>query len=193
MNRSGRASAERVTSWHIRRASNLLRSGGLLAYPTEAVWGLGCLPSREDTILRLLALKQRPAEKGLILIAADWSQLAPWVADSQPPAAAAALWPGHVTCLVDAAATLSPLIRGQHTRVAVRISAHPAVKALCLACDSALISTSANRHGMATPRSKLQLRRQLGHGLDGILHAELGGAASASRIMDPQTGHIIRP
>ena len=178
--------------WHIRRNRDLLRSGAVIAYPTEAVWGLGCLPGDLDAVKRILQIKRRPAHKGLILIAAKWSQLTPWVAEPEAPEAAAQFWPGHVTCLVSASTNISPLIRGQHSKVAVRISAHPTVQALCNAVDSALISTSANYSGRHTPRSALQLRHQLGHEVDGIVPGACGPGRQASRIIDPYSGQILR-
>ncbi|MGJ8668919.1 MAG: L-threonylcarbamoyladenylate synthase [Oceanococcus sp.] len=180
-------------SWHIRRSRDVLRCGGVIAYPTEAVWGLGCLPSDLDAVARILQIKRRPANKGLILIAAEWSQLHPWVADAQAPLSTAQYWPGHVTCLVNAADGISPLICGEHPRVAVRLSAHPLVRALCNATGSALISTSANRHGRATPRNAWALWRQLGKDVDSIVPGACGHAQQASRIIDPTSGTILRP
>ena len=72
--------------WQTLRAARALRRGGLVAYPTEAVWGLGCDPANQTALARLLELKQRPWQKGLILIAARWDQLSPWLSCSQPPA-----------------------------------------------------------------------------------------------------------
>lgn len=181
-----------MNPWWLRRARDVLYGGGVIAYATEAVWGLGCLPDELAAVQRILAIKRRPAHKGLILIAAHWHQLAPWVALKAPPAAASAHWPGHVTCLLPAAAGVSPLIRGQHTRIAVRISAHPGVRALCEAAGSALISTSANRAGRPAARSALEVRRQLAAEPDLILPGQTGGAAQASRIIDPDTDRIIR-
>ena len=102
--------------WHIRRNRDLLRSGAVIAYPTEAVWGLGCLPGDLDAVKRILQIKRRPAHKGLILIAAKWSQLTPWVAEPEAPEAAAQFWPGHVTCLVSASTNISPLISASTAR-----------------------------------------------------------------------------
>lgn len=178
--------------WPIEQAARALHRGAVLAYPTEGVWGLGCDPAREDTLSRLLALKQRPWRKGLILIASDWSQLAPWLAVEEPPAACAALWPGHVTCLLPARPEVCPLLRGEHPNLAVRISAHPPVRALCEAFGGAIVSTSANRAGRPTPGSLTRLRAQFGPAVDHYLNAPLGQARGPSRIMDPFTGRQLR-
>ncbi len=178
--------------WPIEQAARALRRGGLLAYPTEGVWGLGCDPADTLALARLLALKQRPWRKGLILIAADWSQLAPWLAIDSMPGACAELWPGHVTCLLPARPQVSELLRGEHQTLAVRISDHPPVRALCQAFGGAIVSTSANRHGRPTPSSLTRLRQQFGCAVDHYLSAPLGHARGPSRIMDPFTGRQLR-
>ncbi len=178
--------------WPIEQAARALRAGGLLAYPTEGVWGLGCDPADNDALARLLALKQRPWHKGLILIAADWSQLAPWLAIETMPAACAGLWPGHVTCLLPARPQVPALLRGKHPNLAVRISAHPPVRALCQAFGGAIVSTSANRAGRPTPAGLTRLRAQFGRDIDHYLNAALGQARGPSRIMDPFTGRQLR-
>ncbi|ORE85498.1 SUA5/YciO/YrdC-like protein [Oceanococcus atlanticus] len=178
--------------WQTFRAARALRSGGLVAYPTEAVWGLGCDPANDQALARLLNLKQRPWQKGLILIAANWAQLAPWLKVSEAPEIAAAHWPGHATFLLPARDEVSTLLRGRHDTLAVRISAHPPVRALCESFGGAIVSTSANRHGRPTPTSIRQLRHQLGPGLDFVLNAPLGQGHGPSRIMDPYSGEVIR-
>lgn len=180
-------------SWRLRQAVRSLRNGGLLAYPTEAVWGLGCDPANEQALDRLLRLKQRPWQKGLILVAADWAQLQPWLALEQPPAPLAPLWPGPVTALLPPAPGLSPLLTGQHHRIAVRISAHPPVRALCHAFGGALVSTSANRHGHPAPRTVFGVRQQLTGAGYAVYNAALGAATRPSRIIDPFSGEILRP
>ena len=112
-----------------------LHKGGVIAYPTEGVWGLGCDPRDEAATLRLLALKQREVGKGLILIAADEAQLAPFVAmdalASDQRDAVRASWPGPNTWIVPASANSPAWITGDHDGIAVRVSAHPVVVALC--------------------------------------------------------------
>ena len=99
---------------HFDAAVTALRKGGVIAYPTEGVWGLGCDPRDEAAVLRLLALKQRAVDKGLILIASDEAQLADFV-DMSPLDAATrevvrASWPGPNTWIVPASST-APIVR----------------------------------------------------------------------------------
>ena len=128
-----------------------LRRGGVVAYPTEAVWGLGCDPRDEAATLRLLALKQREVEKGLILIAADEAQLAPFVdmaaLDAGQRDAVCASWPGPHTWIVPASPAAPRWITGAHAGIAVRVSAHPPVVELCRAYGGARVSHSAKRPG----------------------------------------------
>ncbi|MFO7602743.1 MAG: Sua5/YciO/YrdC/YwlC family protein [Gammaproteobacteria bacterium] len=181
----------------IQEAVAALRRGGIIAYPTEAVFGLGCDPRQPHSIQRLLDIKQRPAAKGLILIASTVAQLVPYLDLSQLSAARwqeiQSCWPGPVTWLVPAAAQVGAEIRGVHTSVAVRVSAHARVQALCDAFDGAIISTSANLSGQPPARSAAQTRAQLGERLDYILPGEVGGARNPSEIRDARSGKIIRP
>jgi L-threonylcarbamoyladenylate synthase len=93
-----------MTDWHLRQAVRCLQRGGLVAYPTEAVWGLGCDPLRLETVRWLLALKQRPMAKGLILIAAHFSDLEPFLEPLHQGLYNRVMesWPGPVTWLLPA-------------------------------------------------------------------------------------------
>lgn len=179
---------------HLLRACRALAAGGVIAYPTEGVWGLGCDPRNEDALARLLALKRRNAGKGLILIASDFAQLAPYLAPVPKAKLEVALhsWPGPETWIVPAASGVSPRLRGGHETLAVRVTAHPLVRALCEAFGSALVSTSANLSGRPPARTALGARRRFGAGLDYVLPGALGGASRPTRIRDLMTGNILR-
>ncbi len=175
-------------------AARAVRAGGLIAYPTEAVYGLGCDPDDEAAVKRLLALKRRPMHKGLILIAADFAQLARFL---QPLSAAeharlAATWPGPQTWLIPARSTTPRWLRGRHDTLAVRVTAHPLAAALCRHCGHPLVSTSANRSGRPPARTALAVRRQLSRHLDYILTGPTGGAAKPTAIRDLRTERLIR-
>lgn len=178
---------------HLRVAARLLQGGGVVAYPTEGVWGLGCDPMNEAAVRRLLDLKQRPEAKGLIIIAASLAQVGQWLQglDAAQHAACAATWPGPYTWVVPAAAAPAWL-RGRHDSVAVRVTAHPGVQALCNAFGGALVSTSANISGKPPARDALQLRQQFGRALDYILPGRLGGDGKPSEIRDARTGIVLR-
>lgn len=124
-------------SWRVRQVARVLRAGGVIAYPTEAVWGLGCDPWNEAAVRRLLALKGRPQEKGLILVAADIGQF-DFLLHDLPPAwreRLARSWPGPNTWLVPHHHRLPAWITGRHASVALRVSDHPRVRALCSLAD----------------------------------------------------------
>jgi L-threonylcarbamoyladenylate synthase len=183
-----------VIPWKLREAARCFHHGGLIAYPTEAVYGLGCDPLNESAMEALLALKQRPVEKGVILIAADFEQLRPFVKPLADPLMQRILasWPGPHTWLLPAAGWLPFWLTGVHASLAVRVTAHPLAAALCRACDSPLVSTSANRSGQHPARSALQVRLRLGSRVDCLLHAPLGGRRAPSTIRDGASGRVIR-
>ncbi|MBK8182162.1 MAG: threonylcarbamoyl-AMP synthase [Candidatus Competibacteraceae bacterium] len=175
-------------------AARTVRAGGIIAYPTEAVFGLGCDPLDQRAVMRLLALKQRPVHKGLILIAADFEQLIPFV---QPLTAAdqarlAATWPGPYTWLVPARPATPRWLRGRHDTLAVRVTAHPLAAALCRACEHPLVSTSANLSGRPPARGLLAVRRQLGDKVDYLLPGLIGDALKPTEIRDLKTEQLVR-
>lgn len=180
----------------VEAAATLLHRGGVVAYPTEGVWGLGCDPFDQRTVLRLLAIKQRDVAKGLILIAAEVAQLdglADW--DALPAHrldAVRASWPGPNTWVVPATARVPRWITGEHPAVAVRVSAHPVVAALCTAFGAPLVSTSANLAGMPAPATRDALDPALLDAIDGCVAGETGGRERPSDIRDACTGALLR-
>ncbi|MDG4548934.1 MAG: L-threonylcarbamoyladenylate synthase [Candidatus Contendobacter sp.] len=178
----------------LRAAARAVKSGGIIAYPTEAVYGLGCDPRNEKAVRRLLALKRRSPRKGLILIAADFTQLAPFLQPLTPTdrARLAATWPGPHTWLIPARPVTPRWLRGQHDTLAVRVTAHPLAAALCRACGHPLVSTSANFSGRPPARCALAVRRQLGTAIDCLLPGPTGGAVQPTAIRDLRTGRQVR-
>lgn len=165
----------------------------MLAYPTEGVWGLGCLPDHPDTVRRLLDVKQRDPDKGLILIAACCEDLEPYIHPLDGEQQAKLESPGEpVTWLVPAAESASALLRGTHATQAVRITRHSLCRALCLEVG-ALVSTSANPEGTPPARTSEEVREMFGSTIDGIVEGPLGGASGPSEIRDLLTGRVIRP
>ena len=173
-----------------------LRRGGVVAYPTEAVWGLGCDPFNEQAVLRLLAIKQRPVDKGLILIAADAGQLdasVDWPAlPTDRLAMVQASWPGPNTWTVPVTDHVPAWVRGAHASVAVRVSDHPTVIALCRAFGGPLVSTSANLSGMPPAFRRADLDPTLPGLLDAVCEGETGGLAAPTAIRDALTGAVLR-
>lgn len=178
-------------------AIHVLRHGGVIAYPTEAVWGLGCDPRDEMAVMRLLALKQREVDKGLILIAADEAQLAPFIdmsllAEAQRSGVRAS-WPGPHTWIVPASAAAPGWITGMHRGIAVRVSSHPTVIALCNAFGGALVSTSANRAGRPAPSTRDALEDIIVAGVDAVTSGDTGGLHRPTAIRDARSGDTLRP
>lgn len=186
---------EKTHWWHLRRAVEILHQGGVIAYPTEAVWGLGCDPWDEAAVTRILELKQRPQQKGLILVAANPGQI-DYLLEPLPEhlrETALQQWPGPVTCLLpDVRGQVPEWLRGRHDSIAVRVSAHPLVAALCEMFGGPLVSTSCNPAGRPAARSPWQVRRYFDGGLDGILPGPLGGRRRPSRIIDLVTNRVLR-
>jgi L-threonylcarbamoyladenylate synthase len=178
----------------IDQAQHVLTTGGIIAYPTEAVWGLGCDPDNQQAVCRLLALKQRPMAKGLILVAAQLEQLKPYLSPLTEVELAQlkASWPGPYTWLIKASNTAPGWITGNHSTLAVRVSAHPTVRALCLAWGVPLVSTSANPAGQPPARDLLTLDNYFGNKLDYIVAGELGGQQQPTQIRDLASGKLIR-
>lgn len=177
-------------------AAAALRRGGVIAYPTEAVWGLGCDPFNEAAVMRLLALKQREVDKGLILIAADDGQLEGLVDwDSLTDARRAeirASWPGPHTWVMPATARVPRWITGEHDGVAVRITGHPLAVRLCHAFGGALVSTSANAAGAPPPRTLAEADAALFAALDAVLEGDTGRLERPTPIRNALTGTPLR-
>lgn len=177
------------------RARDIVQAGGVLAYPTEAVWGLGCDPWNQLAVEKILALKNRPVEKGMILVASSVQQVR-FLLELLPEKlqqSAESFWPGPVTCLLpDINQQIPEWVRGTHTTIAVRVSDHPVVRALCDAADMPLISTSCNPAGEEPARDAAQVRGYFEGRLDWVVPGELGGNSSPSRIIDIVTGQQLR-
>ncbi|WP_251977362.1 L-threonylcarbamoyladenylate synthase [Salinicola avicenniae] len=175
-------------------ATVALRAGGIIAYPTEGVWGLGCDPDDERALAALIALKGRASEKGLILIAGDIAQLMPWLegVDEAAMARLRASWPGPNTWLIPDNGRALPLLRGAHPTLAVRVSDHPLVQSLCAAWGGPLVSTSANRAGEPAAMSAAEVRATFGDRLEAVVEGPLGGRDRPSTIRDLMTNRILR-
>lgn len=184
-----------MNQWQIQQAVQVMSAGGVIAYPTEAVWGLGCDPYNAKAVRRLLQLKRRPEHKGLILIAASAEQVAPLLKDlsEEQLAQLDQTWPGPNTWLLpDPLGLIPDWVKGQHSQVAVRVTAHPLVKSLCELWGGPIISTSANPSSADPAKSSLRVRTYFGSGLDQILMGELGGLDRPSTIRSITDFSVIR-
>lgn len=176
-------------------AARCVRQGGVIAYATEGVWGLGCDPFQPEAVARILALKGRSQTKGLILIAGEVGQLGDAVnALSHAQLDRLSSDPGYpLTWLIPTQSALPGWITGGSDRVAVRLTRHPQVAALCSLAGSALVSTSANPAGKPAALNALRVRQYFPRGLDYILPGELLDRGRASEIRDLVTDRVIRP
>lgn len=183
----------------VAEAAAMLKNGQVLAYPTEAVWGLGCDPYNESAFNEILRLKQRPIEKGVILLAGHISQvehlltglstemreqvIASW--SNANPTERATTW------LLPASADIPIWIKGNHPKVAIRVTTHPLCVALCSAFNGFIVSTSANPAGLEPARSLQQASKYFNSHLN-YLNGDLGLSQEPSRILDAETGQVIR-
>ncbi|MGB5624871.1 MAG: L-threonylcarbamoyladenylate synthase [Woeseiaceae bacterium] len=176
----------------VTRAAEVLLGGGIIAYPTEGVFGLGCLPDDLQAVERVLAVKRRDAGKGLILIASTIKQLDGWVAlpDGRPIPEADPTHP--VTWIAPPGHKVHPIICGQHSGIAIRITGNPVAAAICDAVDSPIVSTSANLSGKPAARNRFVLRRQFAQHVDYIVPGDCGPASGASEIRDLMTNKVLR-
>ena len=177
----------------IARGADVLLRGGVIAYPTEGVFGLGCLPDDPPAVRRVIDIKQRDAAKGLILIAADAGQLEGWI---DLPAGRSLPDPDPrrpVTWIVPPGPKVSPALCGHHATIAVRLTTNPTAKALCEAADAPLVSTSANLSGKPTARNRCVRRRQFRKHVDNLDPGDCGPASGPSEIPDFTSGPVHRP
>lgn len=171
---------------------HLLDQGKVIAYPTEAVYGLGCDPFNRRAVEKILDLKQRSSSKGLIILIADWSQLAPLISAVPDHLLdlVRASWPGPVTWIFPKSTAIPDWLSGQHNSIAIRMSAHPVAHKICDA--GPVISTSANISGHAPAVDIAGLRAQFPNGIDALLTGHVGGSSQVSAIYDVLSGMRLR-
>lgn len=181
------------SQFKIRQACHVLRQGKLIAYPTEAVYGLGCDPLDVIAVMSLLKIKQRPVHKGLILIAADFTQLLPFVKTS-PDILNRIMptWPGPITWVIPAQDWVPAYLTGKHRTLAVRISAHPVVQQLCSNYGGAIVSTSANINNQAPAQSALAVRKKFSSHNLLVLPGAAAQQSQPTAIYNAQNGHCLR-
>ncbi|MDX1402989.1 MAG: Sua5/YciO/YrdC/YwlC family protein [Woeseiaceae bacterium] len=176
----------------ILKASRILHGGGVIAYPTEGVFGLGCLPDDAAAVVRVLTIKNRDPDLGLILIATDLEQLDGWLELPAKTPDLTSSSDAPVTWVIPASDDAPYWIRGKHRGLAVRLTSHPVAAALCQAADSALVSTSANLHGRPATRNRFVLRRRFRALVDYIVPGACGPARGPSEIRDLVSGEVLR-
>lgn len=179
---------------YARGLAHYLRHGGIIAYPTESCFGLGCDPRNRAAVKRLLRLKGRPQHKGLILIASSIRQLNPYIApiNKVQKQQLAATWPGPHTWLMPVAKNCPVWLTGRHKTIAVRLTAHALSANLCRDTDMALVSTSANHSGGKPAKTAHECYKLFGRRIK-IIDGLIGKARNPSTIQDFASRKIIRP
>ena len=184
-------------SKQIEPAVKVLQQGGTVAYPTEAVYGLGCDPANLSAIKKILELKNRKKEKGLILVAANFEQLRPYLQPLEEDTEKKLLDSWHdsvkaITWLVPVKKEISEYLKGQFDTLAIRVSHHPVVKELCEQFGGAIVSTSANISTQEAVRTAEQVKQIFADKVDFIIEGETDINAQPSEIRDALTDKIIR-
>ena len=176
------------------RATKTLIGHGIVAYPTEYCYGLGCDPMDRNAVQRILQMKKRSWTEGLIVIVADFRQLAGLIDISRSDILRQPLlsWPGPHTWLMPALPRTPKWLCGDNDTIAVRIPGHPIARALCRKIHSPIVSTSANRSGRPPLRTFHQISAEFGDEVDFILKGFTGNATQPSSIRDVMSGKWIR-
>ena len=180
-----------VSAFNIRKAALAVKQGGIIAYPTEAVYGLGCDPYQRSSVYQLLKLKNRPVEKGLILVASDLDHLSDFI-EPLTSAQQQQIQNSENTSWVVPASDAPEWLRGSHSSLAIRLSKHPLVETLCNCLQQPLVSTSANPAGKNPARNSLQCHHYFHHELDIIISSETGSLKQPTEIRDLISQKVFR-
>lgn len=171
-----------------------LRRGGVVAYPTESSYGLGCLPKHHRGLRRIIRIKKRPQHKGLISVGSDLTQLQPLLASlaAEQTAQLQQHWPAPKTYLLQAHPLLPVRLRGRgRDKVAVRVPAHTPTRRLCRQLGTALVSTSCNRAGQKPCTRARDVYRRFGRQV-WVVPGRCGGHKRPSQIIDLISGTRLR-
>lgn len=178
------------------RAVSVLLQGGIIAYPTESVFGLGCDPDNGSALRRLIDIKKRSERKGMLIVCHDYALVTRYInqdlINDEDLKFAFSCWEGFCTLALPASESVHSLLRGDFPTVAVRISRHPAVAELCGRFKKPVVSTSANLSGSEPLRTYAETESVFGRTADFILDGETLGYERPSRIIDLRTRRIMR-
>ncbi len=183
-----------MVSYH--SAKEAFEQGGVIAYPTEAVFGLGCDPDNKLAVEKLLAIKVRPADKGLILLASNYQQLLPYIDDAQFSISQReqiiSRWPNGITQVLPVKKTTPTYLTGKFSTLAVRITDQADVVKLCEQTNKPIVSTSANLSGRSPAQTWQEVEQGLGDCVDYIIKGQTLGFAKPSTIIDGLSGQVFR-
>jgi len=189
--------SSRVGATAIREAAEILRRGGLVAFPTETVYGLGADASNPAAVARIYAVKGRPPNHPVIVHIGDVGQMARWTREVPEPAArlAARFWPGPLTLVLRRASGVGDYLTGGQESVGLRIPGHPVALELLREFGGGIAAPSANRFGRISPTCAEHVRRDLGADVDLILDGGACEIGIESTIVDVSRGKpvVLRP
>jgi len=178
------------------RVIEVFNHGGIIAYPTEAVFGIGCDPGNEQALQRLLTVKNRSADKGLILLAGNYEQLKPYIDETQISRemlkSMLSKWPDGISQLVPKSKYISPLLSGKFNTIAIRVTSQPDVVELCKQTNKPIVSTSANLSGQEPAKTWQTLSPELVEQLDFVIKGNTLGHNNPSQIIYALTGEVVR-
>lgn len=182
-----------LSRWQLERISRTLKHGGVIAYPTESVYGLGCDPYNQKSLQRILDIKGRSPDKGLIILVSKIEQALPFIAvpDVDQLAKFNSREPRATTWLMPIKTGLSRLLCGNHQKLAVRLTSHPIPKAICDYTGQALVSTSCNLQGKTEMKTTSEVRSRMGLKVEQVIAGQCG-MQKPSRIVDLLSGQVIR-
>jgi len=181
------------SKFQILQATKIIHNEGVIACPTESVYGLSCDPLSEKAVNKILQLKSRPVEKGLILISSSLEQLMPFLDISEEESKKITEYKTPMTWLVKKSRYTPPWVHGSHSKLAIRVSLHPIVGQLCDHLAHPLVSTSANPANMKPAMSVLQARHYFKNAIDLYLNGETGPLEKPTPISDLADNTLIRP
>ncbi|MGN1393179.1 MAG: L-threonylcarbamoyladenylate synthase [Succinivibrionaceae bacterium] len=180
----------------IQEATKVLLNGGVISYPTESVYGIGCDPDNAIALSRIVSLKSRDQSKGMIIVAASVEQVIPYIdiskVDKNIFSSVTEHWPGFVTYILPVSKKVHPLLKGKHDTIAVRVSSFKIIHDLCLDFGKPIVSTSCNKSGQEPLRSYSDVVNNFGSILDYIVDGFVGGENNPSKIINAITGIVIR-
>lgn len=184
-----------MSPWAINRLSKAIELGAVIAYSGDTIWGFGCHPLRSDSVAQILHIKRRSSNKGLILLASDIKFCLPYISHNLPAAKLALIQQQKsrpTTWLIPASRHCPSWLRGEFPTVAIRITNHPFIQALCEKIESPIVSTSANVTGKSPVRNSIQAHRLFADQLHTIVSGYNPGTGRPSEIKSLETGNIIR-
>lgn len=180
----------------IQKAIQVLNQGGVIICPTEGIYGFSCIANNIDAVKRIIEIKKRDDNKGLILVSDSIEKVKKLIDIEKIPKESLdlmhKLWPGHHTFVVPCNSNINALLTGNRHTIAIRISSFDVLSSLCKDLTYPIVSTSANISGQDPISTLDMLEKEFGHVVDYILKKNCQGLKKSSTIHDALTGQILR-